>query len=176
MTLTSLNDFRPAQVGSDARPRISSSSWIPDSLRRYQTIFLVLLGLTLVLRFIALIRVPLIPEEAYYWLYAQHPNLSYYDHPPMVAWIIRLGTILFGNTEIGVRIVNDLLMLMASVLVYVYGRMWFTRGAAILAAVALQVLPLYFGAGFMTTMDAALMFFWMLCLIGLTLALKREPQ
>ena len=85
-----------------------TSAWIPDSLLRYRTIFLLLLGLTLVLRFLAMIRVPLIPEEAYYWLYsAQRPNLSYYDHPPMVAWIIRLGTILFGDTPIGVASSNN---------------------------------------------------------------------
>src|SRR5664280_2844266 len=47
----------------------------------------------------------LIPEEAYYWAYSQHPALSYFDHPPMVAWIIWLGTAVFGNTELGVRIV-----------------------------------------------------------------------
>ncbi len=27
------------------------------------------------------------PDEAYYWLWGQHPGLSYYDHPPLQAWI-----------------------------------------------------------------------------------------
>ena len=43
----------------------------------------------------------LYPEEAYYWNYAQHLDLGYLDHPPMVAWLIHLGTTVFGNTERG---------------------------------------------------------------------------
>lgn len=26
------------------------------------------------------------PDEAYYWLWGQHPGFSYYDHPPFQAW------------------------------------------------------------------------------------------
>lgn len=27
------------------------------------------------------------PDEAYYWLWGQHPSFSYYDHPPFQAWV-----------------------------------------------------------------------------------------
>lgn len=37
---------------------------------------------------------PLTPDEAYYWVWSQHPQLSYYDHPPMVAWLMWLGHLL----------------------------------------------------------------------------------
>lgn len=47
---------------------------------------------------------PVFSQEAYYWTYAQHPDLSYFDHPPMVAWLIWMGTQLFGNGAIGVRL------------------------------------------------------------------------
>ena len=46
---------------------------------------------------------PVFSQEAYYWTYAQHPDLSYFDHPPMVAWLIWLGTQVFGDGSIGVR-------------------------------------------------------------------------
>jgi hypothetical protein len=45
----------------------------------------------------------LVPDEAYYWVWSQHLALSYLDHPPIVAYLIRLGTALMGNTELGVR-------------------------------------------------------------------------
>jgi len=32
--------------------------------------------------------VDLLPQEAYYWNYAQHLDWSYFDHPPMIAWLI----------------------------------------------------------------------------------------
>jgi hypothetical protein len=47
---------------------------------------------------------PVFSQEAYYWTYAQHPDLSYFDHPPMVAWLIWIGTTLFGDGSIGVRL------------------------------------------------------------------------
>lgn len=46
----------------------------------------------------------LMEQEAYYWNYAQHPDLSYLDHPPLAALLIWLGTEVFGTTEFGVRI------------------------------------------------------------------------
>src|SRR5215218_5451873 len=108
-------------------------------------------ALTAALRFAAMALVPLSPEEAYYWLYAQHPALSYFDPPPMVAWVIRAGTAVFRDTEFGVRVVGNLLMVGASLFLYVFGRMWFGRAAGLLAALSLHVLPVYYGAGFMAT-------------------------
>lgn len=131
-----------------------------------------LLLAALVARLLAMALVPLVPEEAYYWMYAQHPALSYYDHPPMVAWIIGLGTAIFGDNELGVRIVGNLLMVGASVLMYAFGRMWYGRAVAFLSAALLHVLPLYFGAGFVATMDSALLFYWALGLVGISRALK----
>ncbi len=34
---------------------------------------------------------PLTNDEAYYWVWSQHPQLSYFDHPPFVAWLFGLG-------------------------------------------------------------------------------------
>ncbi|MEZ5963045.1 MAG: glycosyltransferase family 39 protein [Planctomycetota bacterium] len=49
------------------------------------------------------LSLPVVAQEAYYWSYAQHPALSYFDHPPMVAWLIWLGTQLFGDGAAGIR-------------------------------------------------------------------------
>jgi 4-amino-4-deoxy-L-arabinose transferase-like glycosyltransferase len=34
---------------------------------------------------------PLAPDEAYYWFWSFFPQLSYFDHPGMIAWLFRLG-------------------------------------------------------------------------------------
>lgn len=44
----------------------------------------------------------LIDDEAYYWVYAQFPAWGYFDHPPMIALLIKAGYGLFGNA-LGVR-------------------------------------------------------------------------
>jgi len=131
------------------------------------------LAMLMVCRALATVWLPLTPEEAYYWTYAQHPSLSYYDHPPMVAWVIGAGTAVLGNTEAGVRLVGWLMMLGTSILLYRFGRMWFSKPAALLAAAAVQILPLYCGAGLIATMDAPLLFFWALGMVGVSHALQR---
>ena len=133
---------------------------------------LVLVLLAMLARLVAMAQMPLVPEEAYYWMYAQQPNLSYFDHPPMVAWVIALGTALFGHTELGVRFVGHALMLASAVLLYRFGRAWFGRAAGLCAAVLLLLLPMYYATGFIATMDAPLLFFWLLGMVGVTGALK----
>uniref|UniRef100_A0A832M5W6 4-amino-4-deoxy-L-arabinose transferase n=1 Tax=Oscillatoriales cyanobacterium SpSt-402 TaxID=2282168 RepID=A0A832M5W6_9CYAN len=38
------------------------------------------------------------PDEAYYWLWGQHPDFSYYDHPPFQAWVQGLFSKIFGQS------------------------------------------------------------------------------
>src|SRR6202051_1065845 len=75
--------------------------------------------LTLVaLRLVAPAVTPLTFDEAYYWMWSKHLAGGYYDHPPMVAVVIRLGTMIAGDTELGVRLVSILLALPMSWAVY----------------------------------------------------------
>src|SRR3984957_16985790 len=63
------------------------------------------------LRLVAAAITPLTFDEAYYWMWSKHLAGGYYDHPPMVAAVIRLGTVIAGDTELGVRLVSVLLAL-----------------------------------------------------------------
>ena len=55
------------------------------------------------LRLVAAAFTPLTFDEAYYWMWSKHLAGGYYDHPPMVAFVIRLGTMIAVDTELGVR-------------------------------------------------------------------------
>lgn len=61
------------------------------------------------LRLVAAAVTPLSYDEAYYWSWSQHLAGGYYDHPPLVALVIRLGTLVAGDTEFGIRLVAVLL-------------------------------------------------------------------
>src|SRR4051812_15303708 len=50
-------------------------------------------------------------DEAYYWTWSKENVLSFLDHPPMIAWFIRFGTAIFGDTAFGVRFAGLLAML-----------------------------------------------------------------
>src|SRR3954454_2525283 len=72
----------------------------------------VLIVLALVaLRLVAAAFTPITFDEAYYWMWSKHLAGGYYDHPPMVALVIRAGTMIAGDTELGVRLVSVLLAL-----------------------------------------------------------------
>jgi len=45
----------------------------------------------------------LFDDEAYYWVYSKFPAWGYFDHPPMIAMLIKAGTAIFAG-ELGVRI------------------------------------------------------------------------
>ena len=49
---------------------------------------------------------PPVPDEAYYWLWSEVPQASYYDHPAMVAVFIRIGTLIAGPTPLGIRLLG----------------------------------------------------------------------
>src|SRR5882724_11711402 len=61
---------------------------------------------------------PITFDEAYYWMWSKYLAGGYYDHPPMVAVVIRLGTLIAGDTELGVRLVSILLALPMSWAMY----------------------------------------------------------
>src|SRR6478672_9325113 len=70
------------------------------------------------LRLVAAAWTPLTFDEAYYWMWSKHLAGGYYDHPPMVALVMRAGTMIAGDTELGVRLVSILLAMPMSFAVY----------------------------------------------------------
>jgi dolichol-phosphate mannosyltransferase len=102
----------------------------------------------------------LFPEEAYYWLYSRHLDIGYLDHPPMVAWLINLGTMVFGHGEFGVRIFAFLCHLVTCFFVFRLTALCFDQRAAWTALVMLQVLPFFFMTGLIITPDAPLTACW----------------
>ena len=62
---------------------------------------LVVLG---VLKFTAVFLAAALPDEGYYWLWGQHPDWSYYDHPPLGGWVHWLTGTVFGNGTVAARL------------------------------------------------------------------------
>lgn len=110
------------------------------------------------LRLVAAAFTPLTFDEAYYWTWSKHLAGGYYDHPPMVAVVIRLGTMIAGDTEFGVRLIAILLVLPMSWAVYRAAEILFGDvRIAVLATILLNA-TLMVGAGtVIVTPDAPLM-------------------
>ncbi len=114
----------------------------------------------LLLRLVYFGLAQLIPDEAYYWQYAQHMDLSFYDHPPMVAWLIWLGTSILGHNEFGVRIGALICGLISMGYLYALTQNLYDKSTAMRAVLLLTILPLGFATGILMTPDAPLVAAW----------------
>lgn len=121
---------------------------------------MLLVAAIVLLRLVYLATPELMPEEAYYWNYSQHPSPGYLDHPPMVAWLIGAGTALFGKTEFGVRFGTFCCWLVAAWFGMGLARELFGKQAAIGVLLLLASLPFFFGIGLIATPDAPLVACW----------------
>jgi dolichol-phosphate mannosyltransferase len=153
---------------------MDSKRWILGSGSRWRTLALALVGCSVVLRLLYSSQVELLPEEAYYWNYSQHLDIGYLDHPPMVAWLIRLGTAVFGNTEFGIRIGAMGSGAVASYFVYRLTLELFDEASALVALVLMQLLPFFFFSGILMTPDSPLTAAWAASLYYLYRALIRN--
>lgn len=113
------------------------------------------------------------PDEAYYWMYAHALDWGYFDHPPAIAMMIKLGYILIQN-ELGVR----LLSITAQVLSF-HG-IWLLVGkpralTQVTTLIALLVsMPLLQIYGFVATPDSPLLLFSVYFLVCYQRFLEKE--
>ena len=110
------------------------------------------------LRLIAAAFTPITFDEAYYWMWSKHLAGGYYDHPPMVAVVIRLGTLIAGDTEFGVRLVSILLALPMSWAIYQAAAILFgSRRVAASSAILLNITLMAAVGTMIVTPDAPLL-------------------
>ena len=84
-------------------------------------------------------------DEAYYWTWSKESVLSFLDHPPMIAWFIRFGTAIFGDTNLGVRFPGILAMLVTQLLLADIVRRVTHDFRAVVLAVLMPEAALYYG-------------------------------
>ncbi|PSJ16569.1 glycosyltransferase family 39 protein [Nitrosomonas supralitoralis] len=102
----------------------------------------------------------LIPDETYYWQYAQHMDLSFYDHPPAVAWLIWIGTSILGHNEFGIRIGSLFCGFMTMGYLYALAQNLYDKSTAMRTILLLAILPIGFTSGLLMIPDAPLMAAW----------------
>ena len=84
-------------------------------------------------------------DEAYYWTWSKESVLSFLDHPPMIAWFIRFGTAIFGDTNFGVRFAGLVAMLVTQLLLADIVRRVTHDIRAVLLAVLMSEAAIYYG-------------------------------
>jgi len=100
---------------------------------------------------------PLFEDEAYYWEWSRHLAVGYFDHPPLIAALIRAGTVLFGDTPFGVRVAPILVGSSTAFAAMLVARRLAGAGAARRAAVIFAVMPIAAAGLVIATPDAPLL-------------------
>ena len=134
--------------------------------------FVYTLALFTLLRFLAVVFMGLMPQDAYYTYYADSLALSYFDHPPMVAYMIKFFLLFFGKSALSLHIADFIvtsftLLFLYLLLKQILGMMQLKRGIIlIVTAPVITILSIN------TTPDVPLLFFWSLSLLLLYKAIK----
>src|SRR6266446_4587406 len=84
-------------------------------------------------------------DEAYYWTWSKESAFSFLDHPPGIAWLIRFGTAIFGDTNLGVRFGGIVAMLVTQLLLADIVRRVTHDYRAIVFALLMPEAALYYG-------------------------------
>ena len=132
----------------------------------YHRLLLLSLGLLSLFRFYYIFTGPLdlSPDEAHYWEWARRPDWSYYSKGPLIAWLVYAGTAFLGNTVLGVRFFAPVLLALSSLLIFRLGKDLYDERTGFVAAMLVQLVPLYAAFGALLTIDSPFIFFWALSL------------
>ena len=143
---------------------VETASARPEHQSRGLSVRAVVLAVVIfnLVRFAFAFTFELMPQEAYYFLYSQHLALSYFDHPPAIAYFIRFFTSLLGRNELALR-TTAFVLTTATQLAWLRfaarllpGRVW-SRAALLFASTGLITV-----ASLISTPDVPLLLFWTL--------------
>jgi hypothetical protein len=93
-------------------------------------------------------------DEAYYWVFSQFLDWGYFDHPPMIALLIKIGTT-FLSGEVAVRMVP---LLLNTATIFVTEKLTEKKSPFLFYAIVLSIAVLQI-SGFVAVPDIPLMFF-----------------
>ncbi len=115
-----------------------------SSISRDDVYIILILLLAFLLRFYGLGLMPIFHDEAYYYVWADHIQpgnleLSFYDHPPGLAYVLKLSVLFFGDSVFGVRALFTVIGVANIYLIYVLGRYLFDRKVGLIASFLLAI-------------------------------------
>lgn len=131
-------------------------------------------SLSLVIKILLAILIPLSLDESYYWVWGQNPQLSYYDHPPMVGWLFFLGRFFEYIGGASGRIPG---VIVGHLTVFVWNEIlkpYFTDKQRALFALLIIASPLVGIGSLIQTPDVSFVFFWSLAIFALIRAFETQ--
>jgi hypothetical protein len=153
----------PGAASRKPPPRSSTGFFGADEAYGFGLLFSIVLVAT-ALRVLVLSGndYPLYGDEAQYWAWSRHLDWGYYSKPPLIAWLIRLGTLWLGDSEFGVRALSPFLHGGTALLLYLIGRRLYDARIGFWSALVYASLPAVSLSSLLMSTDVPLLFFWAL--------------
>ncbi|WP_343329381.1 glycosyltransferase family 39 protein [Polaribacter staleyi] len=118
----------------------------------------------------------LMPQDAYYYLYGQNLSLSYFDHPGMIGYILRIFTEIFGHSIFTIKFAD---FVITSLTIFSFYKLasYFLSKQKLQRAIVLLASTIFVSIlSFNSTPDVPLLLFWTLSLICLYKAIFEEKK
>jgi len=124
-----------------------------------------IIGLFAVLRIVAVSFMGLMPQDAYYTYYSDNLALSYFDHPPMVAYMIKFFLSLFGKSVFALHLTDFIVTSLTLAILFLFLKKVLQPVQVKRALVLIVTAPVITILSINTTPDVPLLFFWSLTLL-----------
>ncbi len=121
-------------------------------------------------------RLGLMPQDAYYTFYGEHPALSYFDHPPAIAYLLKSFIFVFGKEVYAIKLADTFITLLFLGVFFRLALCFLSKNRALRALILLLSTLMITVLSLVSTPDVPLMLFWSLSLYSLYRALFREEK
>lgn len=145
-------------------------------LGKKESIVVSILAVLFIIRLLLINMMGLMPQDAYYSFYGEHLDLSYYDHPGAIAWILRFFTFLFGEKVFVVKLAVTIVTLFTQAAFVVLAACFLDFKGILQAAVLLLSTVMISVLSLIATPDVPLLLFWTLSLLALYIAIFRKEN
>lgn len=139
---------------------------IKNSLSKDKLVLTIVI-IALLSRILIVFTMGLMPQDAYYYYYSTNPDWSYFDHPPMVAYMLWLFTHVFGKSVINIKLASFITSFLTLIVSFQFLRNFLPRNRAFLTTIMLGVSVLFTVLSMNATPDVPLMLFWAVSLLFL---------
>ena len=87
------------------------------------------------------------PDTADHWVWSRYLSWGYYEHPPMVAWVIRFFTRLLGNNQWDVQTAAQAVALFSFLGIFLLAMEAYNTRTAFFSILILEAAPLFSALG-----------------------------
>ena len=116
------------------------------------------------------------PQDAYYYLYGQNLSLSYFDHPGMIGYLLRIFTEIFGQSIYVVKLADFTITSLTIIYFYKLSSLFLSKHRTN-RSIVLLVSTLFISIlSFNSTPDVPLLLFWTLSILFLHRAIFEDKK